>query len=86
MDPAALTHALKSEAERLGFDLTGTCPAMAPPGIYLTRDMDKEKYEALFRRFLEGGFLIPPSKAEPLILPFTMSDGEEAKLAQLLVN
>jgi hypothetical protein len=52
--------------------------------IYLTTEMDKEKYTALFRRFLEGGFLIPPSPAEPLILPASMSDGEEAKLAELL--
>ena len=55
-------------------------------GIYLTGepDMNSEKYEALFRRFLEGGFLIPPSPLEPLILPFSMSSGEESKLAELL--
>jgi len=56
-------------------------------GIYLTLaqpDMDGEKYELLFRRFLEGGFLIPPTATEPLILPLTMSAGEEAKLAQLV--
>jgi len=57
-------------------------------GIYLTgeADMDTEEYEALFQRFLEGGFLIPPSPKEPLILPFSMSPGEESKLAQLLIN
>ena len=53
-------------------------------GIYLTTEMDKEKYSDLFKRFLEGGFLIPPSPTEPLILPASMSDGEEAKLAELL--
>jgi hypothetical protein len=53
-------------------------------GIYLTIDADRENYAALFRRFLEGGFLIPPSPVEPLILPASMSDGEEAKLAGLL--
>jgi len=59
-------------------------------GIYLTVETsrskfaDRENYAALFRRFLEGGFLIPPSPAEPLILPAAMSDGEEAKLAALL--
>jgi len=55
-------------------------------GIYLTAEpgMDREKYEALFRLFLEGGFLIPPSPAEPLILPVSMSPGEESKLARLL--
>jgi hypothetical protein len=55
-------------------------------GIYLTvkPDVEIEKYEALFRRFLEGGFLIPPSPEEPVILPSSMSDGEESKLAELL--
>jgi hypothetical protein len=43
-----------------------------------------EEYENLFRRFLAGGFLIPPSPAEPLILPASMSDGEESRLADLL--
>jgi hypothetical protein len=41
-------------------------------------------WESLFRRFLEGGFLIPPGPAEPLILPGILSPGEEAKLAALL--
>ena len=57
-------------------------------GIYLTvdPDMDTMKYETLFRRFLEGGFLLPPSPHEPAILPLSMSAGEESKLAQLLVK
>ncbi|MDR1059210.1 MAG: hypothetical protein LBL43_06640 [Treponema sp.] len=41
-------------------------------------------WEALFRRFLDGGFLLPPRPEEPVILPGIMSDGEEAKLAGLL--
>ena len=55
-------------------------------GIYLSvqTDMDREKYAALFRRFLEAGFLIPPSPGEPIILPLSMSPGEESKLAGLL--
>jgi len=55
-------------------------------GIYLTvkPGIESEKYAALFRRFLEGGFLIPPSPTEPVILPALMSPGEEAKLAELL--
>ena len=54
-------------------------------GIYITATaMNREKYEALFRRFLEGGFLIPPSQEEPLILPLSMSPGEESKLSELL--
>ena len=55
-------------------------------GIYLTVEpaIESEKYEVLFRRFLEGGFLIPPSAREPIILPLSMPPGEEAKLARLL--
>ena len=57
-------------------------------GIYLNVDgnIEKEKYAALFRLFLEGGFLIPPSPLEPMILPASMSPGEESKLADLLVK
>ena len=55
-------------------------------GIYLTIEPAAEKthYEELFRRFLQGGFLLPPSQAEPAILPLVMSAGEQAKLAELL--
>jgi hypothetical protein len=41
-------------------------------------------WDALFFRFLEGGFLIPPGPGEPLILPAVLSPGEEAGLAALL--
>ncbi|MDR3247665.1 MAG: hypothetical protein LBT39_02660 [Treponema sp.] len=41
-------------------------------------------WETLFRRFLEGGFLIPPSPQDPLILPGSLSPGEETALAALL--
>ena len=53
-------------------------------GIYLTTNIDAEKYKTLFIRFLEAGFLLPPSPSEPLILPLQMSNGEESKLAKLL--
>ena len=55
-------------------------------GIYLTLApcMEREEYAALFRNFLEGGFLIPPSQLDPLILPPSLSPGEESKLAALL--
>ncbi len=33
MSPESLTAALKAEALRLGFELCGACPAVAPPGI-----------------------------------------------------
>jgi hypothetical protein len=55
-------------------------------GIYLCRSAapDDDAYAALFRLFLEQGFLLPPSPAQPLILPGLLSPGEEAKLAGLL--
>ena len=57
-------------------------------GIYLSLEAGtgREEYAVLFRRFLEGGFLIPPSPAEPAILPMSMSAGEESKLAELLTS
>lgn len=56
-------------------------------GIYLSpREVPApERWEEIFRRFLEGGFLIPPDPREPLILPGFLSPGEEAKLAGLLL-
>ncbi|MDR1046601.1 MAG: hypothetical protein LBL64_02405 [Treponema sp.] len=55
-------------------------------GIYLSlrEAADGERWEKFFRRFLEGGFLIPPGPAEPLILPGELSPGEEAALVSLL--
>jgi len=53
-------------------------------GIYLTTETTGEEYASLFKGFLEGGFLLPPSPSEPAILPAAMSEGEEAKLAGLL--
>ena len=55
-------------------------------GIYLTvkPGMEGEAYKALFEKFLEGGFLIPPSPQQPVILPLSMTAGEESKLAGLL--
>jgi hypothetical protein len=67
----------------------GPCPGFwRRRGIYLSPQLDPQDagalWEALFRRFLEGGFLLPPSPREPLILPGILSPGEEAKLAALL--
>jgi hypothetical protein len=55
-------------------------------GIYLYRgpDLDDEAYGGVFTRFLEQGFLLPPTRDDPLILPGILSPGEEAKLARLL--
>ena len=55
-------------------------------GVYLNlkEKPTSEKWETLFRQFLEAGFLLPPTPAHPLILPGEMSAGEENKLANLL--
>jgi hypothetical protein len=57
-------------------------------GIYLSLSslVDNETYAALFQRFLDHGFLLPPVQTHPLILPGILSPGEEAKLAELLNN
>jgi hypothetical protein len=54
-------------------------------GIYLTlkEKPTAEKYETLFREFLEAGFLIPPIQHQPVILPGELSNGEDKKLAEL---
>jgi hypothetical protein len=56
-------------------------------GVYLTPDPipGEEAYAALFRCFLEKGFLLPPSPHCPLILPGELSPGEEAALANLIL-
>jgi hypothetical protein len=55
-------------------------------GIYLnlSEEPNPETWEALFRQFLDAGFLLPPNPHFPLILPGELSDGEEKKLAALL--
>ena len=57
-------------------------------GIYLTlkEAIAPEKWENLFNKFLEAGFLLPPAQSHPLILPGELSDGEEAKLANMLAK
>jgi hypothetical protein len=41
-------------------------------------------WTGVFRRFLDRGFLLPPSPLDPLILPGELSPGEENLLANLL--
>jgi hypothetical protein len=55
-------------------------------GLYLTlrHDPSPEEWAALFSRFLDNGFLLPPTSSQPAILPGIFSPGEEAKLAGLL--
>ena len=55
-------------------------------GIYLElkEKAETENWSALFQKFLEAGFLLPPAPSFPLILSGELSDGEEAKLAAVL--
>ena len=55
-------------------------------GIYLTlkEKPAPQEWDTLFNQFMEAGFLLPPTPSFPLILPAEMSDGEEAKLANVL--
>jgi len=55
-------------------------------GIYLElgEKAGTENWTTLFQKFMEAGFLLPPTPAFPLILPGEVSDGEEAKLVAVL--
>jgi len=53
-------------------------------GIYLELKEKSATWDALFDKFLEAGFLLPPAHSFPVILPGELSDGEEAKLAEVL--
>jgi hypothetical protein len=54
------------------------------PYCSLETPLAERDYAALFQHFFDNGFLLPPSQRDPLILPPTLSAGEEAKLASLL--
>ena len=55
-------------------------------GIYLSlkEKVENDTWAALFGKFLDAGFLLPPNQNQPLILPGELSDGEEAKLSAVL--
>ncbi|MDR1468845.1 MAG: hypothetical protein LBT00_06080 [Spirochaetaceae bacterium] len=55
-------------------------------GLYvrLRQRAPDEEWARLFRRFLDAGFLAPPTQRDPLILPGELSDGEEQALAECL--
>ncbi|MDR2964302.1 MAG: hypothetical protein LBU88_00815 [Treponema sp.] len=54
--------------------------------IYLTlkETPSLKTWAALFDKFLQAGFLLPPTPEHPVILPGELSDGEDAKLAAIL--
>jgi hypothetical protein len=55
-------------------------------GIYFSHEAlsDGEMWRKLFLHFLDRGFLLPPDRKTPAILPALLSPGEEASLAALL--
>jgi len=55
-------------------------------GIYLTlkEEVNGKDWESLFYKFMEAGFLLPPSPSQPVILPGELSGGEQAKLASVI--
>lgn len=68
------------------FDRPLTQESWHPDGIYIRpawADAGKD-WPLVFRRFLDGGFLLPPSPEDPLIIPGELSEGEETALADLL--
>jgi hypothetical protein len=58
-------------------------PLWQRQGIYLTLKEKPETWETLFHRFLDAGFLLPPTPLQPAILPGELSDGEDKKLSEL---
>lgn len=54
--------------------------------IYLTpkKKPNNEGWATLFKKFLDEGFLLPPTPLYPLILPGELSKGEDVKLAGVL--
>jgi hypothetical protein len=57
-------------------------------GIYVfpRERVTNEEWSRVFERFLEAGFLIPPTPRDPLILPGELSPGEEKALAECLLE
>jgi len=85
---AAPTRA-KPAFPRIAKALRGSRPEAAlwqrrGPYLLPKRPVEGNEWAAMFRRFLEAGFLLPPTPFHPAILPGILSPGEEAKLADLL--
>ncbi|GMO22877.1 MAG: hypothetical protein Ta2B_01970 [Termitinemataceae bacterium] len=52
-------------------------------GIYITHNSIEAEYKTMFLKFLEAGFFLPPNLYDPIILPPTLSTGEQTKLLGL---
>ena len=72
MNPNELTNLLKAEAERLGFSLSGACPAVTPPGV------------EQFREWLASGYAgqmhYLPDRADAYEQPASVLDGARSIL------
>ena len=85
-DLLAAPERVKPKLPRVEKTLKNSSSKWQKRGIYLTlkNKPAPEEWDALFRKFLEAGFLLPPTPTHPVILPGELSSGEEAKLAVLL--
>jgi epoxyqueuosine reductase len=72
MSLGTLTDQLKGEALRLGFDLTGACPAVAPPGLHRFRQWLADGYA--------GGMRYLASRAEAYEHPCHVLEGARSLL------
>lgn len=80
---------MRFAAIKKAFELPETQKNWRLDGIYIypvNADMTEEVWGLTFRRFMEGGFLLPPDRYSPLILPSELSKGEERALANLLMQ
>jgi hypothetical protein len=64
-------------------DLLAGAAGWVQRGIYLRATCAPERYEAVFRGFLEAGVLLNPLYPGPSLLPAEASPGELAKMIQL---
>ena len=67
MNPEQLTHLLKQEAAKIGFDLVGVAPAVSPAGIHRLRDWIDAGYA--------GQMHYLPSRAEAYEHPRSVLEG-----------
>ena len=52
--------------------------------LYMKKEPKTGEWPVLFQKFMDAGFLLPPTPLQPLILPGELSEGEAAKLCTVL--
>jgi len=83
-DILAAPERAKIKFPRIEIALEKNCWRREGIYLYLKKEPKTEEWIALFQKFLEVGFLLPPSPSFPVILPGELSAGEDAKLAAVL--